>query len=506
MPSAAATDDPSEAFRELVRARSTDVHAYAAAGRRLRRWMIDRDPHKPIYHFTGPESWINDPNGAIHHDGAYHLFYQFDPPFWTGAGEGAKRQRAWGHAVSTDLVHWIDRPTAIWPDSTHDRNGVYSGNIVIDDDGTPQAIYTGNVNGAAETHGLLATGDADLLTWRKQVVLHDRDRPHARSPVNWDAHLWRDEGVWMLLTGGATEGEPQHGAAYLWTSPDLQTWTLRHNIAPSIRMGQFWELPSLIQLDGRDVLFAGVAFDNPCWIGRYDRRAMIFTPDDPQPVNLDTGHYYAVNLNMTDDLGTGGTQRRIMHAWVTGPATPTQGVPSWQGAHAIPRVVSLRQVRLWQDPVAEIQRLRGVETSIAGDVRKLRDVRGDAMEIHVRFDVSRQTRVGVKLRVSDDGRDFTRVFYDADTGMFGVDGPTIDRNRLTMPRLKRVRQISHLPPGIPVEMRIFLDRSIVEVFVNGHACTARTFPPADALGVELCALDGAPRVEMFRCWRMMSAY
>ena len=63
-------------FRDAVQSR--DIDTYAAAALELRRWMMASDPHYPIYHFTGPESWINDPNGPIYHDGKYHLFYQFD--------------------------------------------------------------------------------------------------------------------------------------------------------------------------------------------------------------------------------------------------------------------------------------------------------------------------------------------------------------------------------------------------------------------------------------------
>ena len=97
---------PVEAYRAVVQ--SKDKPTYARAALDLRHWMIENDPHMPVYHFTGPECWINDPNGVIYHKGVYHLFYQYDPIV-----NGKRSKRCWGHAVSKDLVHWDDWPIAL---------------------------------------------------------------------------------------------------------------------------------------------------------------------------------------------------------------------------------------------------------------------------------------------------------------------------------------------------------------------------------------------------------
>ena len=109
---------PVEAYRAVVA--SKDKSTYAKAALDLRRWVIKNDPYRPIFHFTGPESWINDPNGVIYHKGTYHLFYQYDPII-----QGKRSNRCWGHAVSKDLVHWEDWPVALWPDTQYDKGGVY---------------------------------------------------------------------------------------------------------------------------------------------------------------------------------------------------------------------------------------------------------------------------------------------------------------------------------------------------------------------------------------------
>jgi len=160
-----------QTFRQSVR--TTDTYVYSMAALELRHWMMDHDPHYPTYHFAGPESWINDANGVIYHKGQYHLFYQYDPIL----PDGTRSERCWGHAVSKDLVHWTDWPVALWPDSSYDRKGVYSGNVIIDDEEIPTAFYTGNIAGGDEAYGMRARSLDGFLTWQKKMIMHQRSTP-----------------------------------------------------------------------------------------------------------------------------------------------------------------------------------------------------------------------------------------------------------------------------------------------------------------------------------------
>ena len=102
---------------------------------------------------------MNDPNGLIYWKGHYHLFYQYvpnDPPWET---------KHWGHAVSTDLVHWLDLPVALAPTpGGPDQDGCFSG-CAVNHDGVPTLIYTG-VRGEHQLP-CLATSPDDLITWQK---------------------------------------------------------------------------------------------------------------------------------------------------------------------------------------------------------------------------------------------------------------------------------------------------------------------------------------------------
>ncbi len=481
---------PAEAFKSVVK--DTDTASYSKAARQLRRWMMANDPHYPVYHFTSPAGWFNDPH-PIYYKGKYHIFYNAD--FFPSGGRQFDNI-CWGHVVSDDLVHWVDWPVAIWPDTKYDRHGVYSGNMFVDDKGNLCGLYTGNVSNHAETYGMLVRSTDGGLTFQKQMVMDNRQRPNARSPVHWDGYVWKEGDTWCQLIGGSTGGETAQGAAWLWKSGDLVNWKLQKNISPAIRLGRFWELPYLIELDKKHVLMVG--HGNPYWIGSYDKGKMVFTPDETQPRYIDRGDYYAFNPNMTDDKGPGGGQRRLLHAWITGPRTPTKTVPSWQGANAISRVLKIADNRIWQDPVPEMQALRGKHYTFSDLTKKdlLKDIKSDSLELKATFSPGNAKRFGIKLRVSSDGTAFTRVYFDTTTQTFGADGQAI--NKGTQP--------SYLKPGEDVTMHIFLDRSIVEIYVNGNAQTTRTFPDPKSLGIEIFSQRGEATLKSLDIWEMKSMW
>jgi beta-fructofuranosidase len=493
------TITPVEAYRDVVS--SKDKAVYAKAALELRQWMIANDPHRPVYHFTGPESWINDPNGVIYHRGMYHLFYQYDPIV-----NGKRSERCWGHAVSKDLVHWEDWPVALWPDTQYDRKGVYSGNLVIDDNGIPTALYTGNVSGNNEAYGMLARSFDGFLTWEKKMVMHNDQRPTPESPVHWDAQIWKDGDTWYQLIGGTKQNE---GAAYIWSSSDLQHW-IYHKAIFSGPPSNFWELPYLVPFGEKYALFIGRCSEfkagNPYWIGNYDKKSLTFHPDQPKSLSIDNGHYYSFNFNMKDDKGSGGKIRQLMHGWILLPPSPSKTVPYWQGAHSIPRVIRLEDKRIWQAPIPEIRNLRGKKFDFRNLQKQdlLRDIEGDVLEIKATFIPEKAEVFGIKLRVSEDGTKFSRIYFESATCKFGVDGQ-MNKNPWSKEPLPIVQK-TFLQVGEPVQMHIFLDRSIIEVYINGCALTVTTFPEPPAQGLAIFSEGGDVKLEALEVWEMKSMW
>jgi len=161
----------------------------------------DPPEHRPTYHFSPAKNWMNDPNGLVFHKGVYHLFFQYNP---LGNVWG---NMSWGHATSTDLVHWDEQPVAIPFDA---NEGVFSGSVVVDTTNSSGfgstanpalvAMYTSAYTPASGRDGIqaqsLAYSNDGGYTWTKHrgnPVL-DRGLAHFRDPKVFryePARSWR---------------------------------------------------------------------------------------------------------------------------------------------------------------------------------------------------------------------------------------------------------------------------------------------------------------------------
>ena len=195
-----------------------DLERHAQEMMAVRRQMAG-DPHRPQYHFQSPSNWVNDAH-PIYWEGRYHMFYLYNP---YGSTHGIVH---WAHAVSDDLVHWTDLPIAMYPDTPYDKEGVRSGNVFIDDDGVPTAIYTGS-NGATpnpvrEQFGMLARSTDGMLTWSKHPVPVIPEPPYLGTPAHHDAQIWKDGDTWYQLVGGSYEGNGARRAPQLQGSAGVE--------------------------------------------------------------------------------------------------------------------------------------------------------------------------------------------------------------------------------------------------------------------------------------------
>ena len=507
-------------FRQHIYTRN--VSAFRSAAQDLRAWQLDTDPHYPLYHFTAPEGWNNDPNGLVLDPatGLYHRFYQFRPV----TSKGQTLATAWGHTVSSDLAHWEDWPVAMFADTKWDSSGVYSGNIIIGDKGIPTAVYTGNVRGHAETYGICASSYDGFVTWNKTDCMDNSRRPTPASPVNWDTYLWKDGATYNALIGGCTDSNStgQLGTAYLWQSKDLRDWSL---VGPiwSGGPGAFWNLPYLLGFDaaGRAALYEEASrwallfgHGNAYFVGDYDKASHQFTPTAaaaraaPSPQDSDPGSYYSFNAALFDHAGAGGTLRRLMFGWVTGGIEQ----PFWSAqAHSL-----LREVMLADDGVHIVQ-------TVAPEIEKLREARlyhstsrlvvtpgsvghvpagafGSALELQATFarppSSGNVTAFGMTVRGSAQGAE--RIVFYPVSGEIGAGGLSGGERRSLIVQSTSTN----------VTFRVFVDRSICEVYCAGAAITTRMFPkePLNATAVDLFAVGGAVQLLQLVVWSMGSMW
>jgi levanase len=204
---------------------------------------LHHEKYRPQFHFTPALNWMNDPNGLIHYKGRYHLFFQYNPSGNTWGN------MSWGHAVSTDLVHWKQLPLAIPQD---DQEMVFSGSVVLDRNNTTGfgsrtdpplvAVYTSAQKASGKQEQALAYSTDGGTTWKKysgNPVL-DIGSNNFRDPkVFWYAPTHS----WLMAVSLAD----QHKISF-YSSTDLKHWTHQSDFGPAGATGGVWECPDLFPL------------------------------------------------------------------------------------------------------------------------------------------------------------------------------------------------------------------------------------------------------------------
>jgi beta-fructofuranosidase len=464
------------------------------------RERLSSDPHRPRYHFLPPSNWMNDPNGLSQWDGQYHLFYQHNP---LAARAGVIH---WGHAVSADLAHWADLPIALSPTpGGPDADGCWSG-CIVNNGGVPTMLYTGVRNG--EQRPCLATSDDGLLTWRK----HPGNPVIAAPPTGVDAVDFRDHCVWQVgeswyqLIGGKIDGVG--GVALLYRSRDLIEWEYLHPlcVGDQAETGAIWECPDFFPLGDKHVLLISpIPLRKTLYmVGTYaDHR---FTPERVGLVDAG-GHFYAPQ-SMRDTQG-----RRLIWGWLwEGRDESAQLVAGWAGVMSLPRVLALLpDGMVGFAPAPELESLRERHrgwrdlqlTPAAANV--LAEVQSDTLEISAEFALNDATAFGLDVRCSADRAERTRIVYDRMRQHLEIDRRQSSANPAD--QRDSYGGTLTLEDGEPLILRVFVDRSVVEVFANGRLClTSRVYPSETSLGVALFAHGGSVDVPAIDVWNIRSIW
>lgn len=463
------------------------------------------------YHIMAPANWINDPNGLIHYKDEYHVFYQHHP---YDENWGPMH---WGHVKSKDLVHWEHLPIALAPTEEYERDGCFSGSAV-DDDGVLTLIYTGNIfidkeKDILDQSQCIATS-TDGIHFEKHpqnpvIPMHPEDGSgHFRDPK-----VWKHEGNWYMVLG-TRKGDI--GKAILYKSADLKAWQYLGVLGESDGTeGYMWECPDFFELDGEHVLLFSPQgmkpegdryqnlFQTGYVTGSFDYETNTFERGDFQ--ELDHGHdFYAVQT-LLDDKG-----RRIaigwMDMWESEMPTKAHG---WAGALTLPRVLTrMEDGRIKMEPVEELKALRSkrmdVQMTTIEETEIVTDVAEELLEIEVEFSLRGVTAdtFGIKLRRSEDGLEETVIRFSPQTRQL-----TLDRTK-SGTGVDGIRTAEVEVEGDVLQLRIFLDRSSVEVFANGGTTvmTSRIYPDPTSLGLSFYAEDGSVDVKTCNVWQLKDVW
>ena len=444
-----------------------------AALRAIDESRASLDPDYPRFHVAPPAGRLNDPNGLIVIDGVYHVFYQFGPFF------PHDKAICWGHATSSDLVHWTTHPPAIPPSDWYDRNGVYSGGAVAHD-GKVWLHYTGNVKdaeGRRESYQCAVT-TTDFESFPKLKANPLIPGP----PAGYTAHL-RDpfvapdgDGFAMYLGGQRADNT---GCILVYRSSDLVDWQLDGELTfPDDRYadyGYMWECPNVFRLPDADtgeefdvLIFCpqgidprGDEFRNifPCGYLVGHLEGSLFTPSG-EFTELDGGFEFYAPQVFTAGAGE-PEQPPLLMGWLGNASEddqPSLAEHGWVHVQSVPRDLTLRGGRLHQLPrriAGEPAGLAIAGTELAGPAQPLPELDGVRSFI---LDLVVDQREEWSLWLGrPDGAHVTLAF---ERGVLTVDRSATryrhgDLRRLAVPDLDRL------------EVTVVHDRSVTEVFVAG---------------------------------------
>lgn len=460
---------------------------------------------KPIYHFTPPDNWMNDPNGLIFHEGEYHLFYQYNP---NGDQWGTIH---WGHAVSTDLVHWQHLPIALAPSTELGEVHCYSGCAVVDDQGVPTLFYTsvgeGERNAETGAEQWMATSSDGLRTWVKSAanpVL--TQEMHGKDLIvrDWrDPYVWKEGDRWLMVLGGSVQGK---GCAILYESVNLQEWTFRHVLHTGEE--SLWECPNAFRLHDKAVLIYSPSDKVKYLVGSM-RDALRFVKE--QEGFVDHGGwegYYAPQSMLAPD------GRRILWGWLPDNARgEMKEIQGWSGAQSIPRTVELRPDTntLIFKPIVELEVLREnlyeLQRTVWSPGYYELGIQGKAVEIMAEFELTgSETSFGFEVFRSPDGKEQSILKFDVSRGQIGLDrsrssqASGVHSWELAAPY--EMQQLRHL------RVHLFLDHSIVEGFVNDELCmTGRVYPlREDSNTIRLFTQGSSVTMKSLSAWNLRSIW
>ncbi|WP_432075392.1 glycoside hydrolase family 32 protein [Streptomyces wuyuanensis] len=442
------------------------------------------DPYRPVAHLRPPRNWINDPNGLVFHDGHYHVFYQYNPHGATHANVH------WGHFRSPDLLSWEALPIALSPAAGGvDADGCFSGNAVSDGDRLV-LFYSANrwdrspghqpVTSATSRDGgrtFAPRGDLLIPAWPESCTMYR------------DPYVWRDGDRWRMLVGAAlVDGR---GAALLYESPDLETWTLQGPFDArrqepvghtGLHTGEGWECPQYLPPQsghpGALIFSAWNDHDGARCVAALigEERGNLF--DAAPPVLVDHGpDCYAPALLRAPD------GRWLLWGWSGEGREESWAVSDgWAGVLTLPREISVgADGTLRQQPAAELLALRGERTVHAEGVTshgpepvELGGV-GRAFDLTARLDST--GAASLRLLTTADGSEYLDIRLDPAAGEL-----VLDRDHASPDgRAHGGSYRMPCPTGRPAELRLVVDHSIAEVFLvaTGQVLTLRFYPTSD---------------------------
>lgn len=433
--------------------------------------FYDGQIHRPVYHPMPASDWTNEPHGLIGFNDEYHLFFQKNPtgPFF--------RQLHWGHLTSTDLLSWRERPYAFAPDRTYDRAGTWSG-AVVEKDNVLYSFYT-SVDGAKASISLATSTDGRTFVKHPQNPLISSAPSDVAHYDFRDPYLWKHEGVWQMIVGAGLQ--ESGGALFHYRSTDLLTWEYVGVIQPGVpgSWRSFWEMPVLMDFGDKKVLVVvpipenGEPADAIYWVGEWLNET--FVADHEAPKYLESiNHLLSPSVMRTSD-------ERYLAIGIVPDFKPASIAyeEGWIHTYSLVREYRLEGGTLKQRPYKGLAGIRQRTHEIPNITLSQQtsvplEQRGKTLEVSFTLVTRGDTRAGIDVFSSSDRDQYTRLRFNGATKKFELD---LNASSSINGVIKGFHETRHHFYSDTNEVTLYLDRSILEVFINdSYGFAKRMYP------------------------------
>ena len=438
-----------------------------------------KEQYRPQIHFSPPAHWMNDPNGMVYYQGIYHLFYQYYPKATVWG------PMHWGHATSTDLIHWTNKPVALYPDSV---GLIFSGSAVVDYNNTSGfgknghpplvAVFTHH-NQAKEKDGKNDTENESLAyssdagkTWKKY-----KNNPVLKNPGISD---FRDPNVMWYAPGKKwVMSLATKDRITFYSSKNLKDWKKESEFGEHLGAhGGVWECPDLFSMiadDGKKlwVLLVNINPGGPhegsatqYFLGNFDGNTFMPISTDTRWLDSGTDEYAGVTWHNTGN-------RRIFLGWMSNWLYATS-VPTkvWRSAMTIPRELKLVKLDTNYYVAAEpVKELKNIETSpvvwhsltIKGNknLTKLLKQSGSQFKLTV---CSKQLK-SFSIKLSNTTDEQLVAGYDAKENTWYIDRTKAGVSDFNKDFAKRITT-KRLTTGKGTDLTLIVDAASIELFAD----------------------------------------
>ena len=486
------------------------------------------DPYRPTYHFAQPDDYgvPGDSNGAFYADGVYHLMYLYKNSKTNGFH--------WGHISSVDLLHWRHHPDALTV-KDGDR-GCFSGGAFVDDDKTayltfwkfPSKNLEGDNGGIA-----IAYSKPPYEKWNRlePIAIEGSREKWGTVDIEIDgkiehiscadpSNIWKANGFYYIQTGnksvldnyGRDKSSPVHYQGDwtdLFRSKDLKTWSFVHRFYINTHKGTDWPdeteddmCPSFLPLfdakeNGQQTdkwLQLFISHNKGCqyYVGTFDNET--FIPEYHGRMSWKDNAYFAPEALIDD------RNRHIVWTWLTDNLDEDFEKYGWSSVYGFPRTVWWSNNQLYMAPAIELDLLQ--YNKQIPKISENNDViinNGEVFRLKAVIDISGQNKAGFSVRISEDNKHHTDIYYDKVRQLLVFDL----RNSGTSGRKIKEEAPFILENGEMLSLDIFADKSVIEVYANEkQAICRRVFPknPQNSVGIKL--IGSKSSVKRLEAWDM----